>query len=539
MQRINSLKKGFPPTFLTDLIMILRVLNNLPRYLHNPLTLAECKTILRRRLEQRERDFLDLMQRSVFTNPTSPYLSLFNMAGCQYGDLERLVLKEGVEHTLHTLFKKGVYVTLDEFKGRKPIVRGSITIANTPDQLQNPLSVPHFWTSTGGSRGAATRIKLDLACIQDHAVNMQLTLEARGGANWQNTIWSTRGIAPILWYSGCGIPVERWFLQIDPKTLDIRSKFWWSTKVIAWTSHLAGTPLPTPEYAPVNAPQRVIEWIVKTLRDGSVPHLWGSTSSVVRLCQIAEKAGVDLAGAHFTITGEPITGARLDAIQRVNGDALPEYGSADSGGTMSYGCLSPEAPDDVHFFSDLHALIQPDSPPFPKGALLVSSLRPTTPFILLNVSMGDQAAMNERNCGCPLERLGWRTHLHTIRSYEKLTAGGVTFEDMDVIRILEETLPSRFGGGPTDYQLIEDNGDDSQPRLRLLVNPAIGPVDLVAVSNVFLDAIGGKDENKRDMAMHWKQSGFLRIEREMPHVTKSGKILHLMAAPMARLGDSQ
>ena len=88
-------------------------------------------------------------------------------------------------------------------------------------------------------------------------------------------------------------------------------------------------------------------------------------------------------------------------------------------------------------------------------SLLVTSLRATAPLVLLNVSLGDQAVVAARACGCPLEDLGWTTHLHTIRSYEKLTAGGMTFLDTDLVRVLEEVLPTRFGGGPTDYQLEE------------------------------------------------------------------------------------
>jgi len=122
----------------------------------------------------------------------------------------------------------------------------------------------------------------------------------------------------------------------------------------------------------------------------------GSPSSVVWLCRAAEEAGADLAGARFTITGEPITEARFAAIRRVGGDAVPDYGSADSGGSVSYGCLSPEASDDVHVFQRPQCGHPADGPLFPKDALLVSSLRPTTPFVFLNVSMGDRATMTER-----------------------------------------------------------------------------------------------------------------------------------------------
>ena len=102
--------------------------------------------------------------------------------------------------------------------------------------------------------------------------------------------------------------------------------------------------------------------------------------------------------------------------------------------------------------------------------LLVTELRPTSPFLLLNVSMGDRAEVEARQCGCPLEQYGWTRHLHTIRSQEKLTAAGVTFLDTDVVRVLEELLPSRFGGGPTHYQLLEEESEDGSPTLRLLVD---------------------------------------------------------------------
>src|SRR5262249_43810414 len=152
---------------------------------------------------------------------------------------------------------------------------------------------------------------------------------------------------------------------------------------------------------------------------------------------------------------------------------------------LGEGCLEPKAADDVHLLSDLHALIQPGSDGqrlgLPAQALLVTSLRSTAPLVLLNVSLGDQAVMADRICGCPLERRGWTPHLHSIRSYEKLTAGGMTSLDTDVVHVLEEVLPARFGGLPTHYQLVEGPADDGRPRVWLLVDPAVGPVDPEAV----------------------------------------------------------
>jgi hypothetical protein len=358
---------------------------------------------------------------------------------------------------------------------------------------------------------------------------MYLALDARGGAEWRNAVWGTPGIGPLLWYSICGGPAARWFSPVDPGLPGLPPRYRWSVRALTWTSRLAGVPLPRLESVPLNAPAPIARWMAQELRDGRTPHLWAFPSSAVRVCRTAEEADLDLTGARFTVTGEPVTGAGLDVVRRVGADAVPDYGSADSGGSVSYGCLAPEASDEMHVFSDLNALIRAEDGPLPAGALLVTSLRSTTRSILLNVSMGDCAVVSERRCGCPLEALGWRTHLHDIRSYEKLTAGGMTFLDVDIARILEEVLPGRFGGGPTDYQLIEDEAADGQPRLRLRVAPSVGPLDSPAVIAAFLDALATRSATERVMSLQWRQAGLLTVERDDPRPTPAGKILHLRA----------
>jgi hypothetical protein len=269
--------------------------------------------------------------------------------------------------------------------------------------------------------------------------------------------------------------------------------------------------------------------MVETLRAGRTPHLYAFVSPVVRLCQAARAAGIDLRGARFTVTGEPVTAARVHVVRAVGAEAVLDYGSADSGGPLSHGCLAAAAPDDVHFFHDLHALIQPGpgSPDLPPGTLLLSSLRASSPLVLLNVSMGDRARVAIRRCGCPLDALGWSTHLDTIRSFEKLTAGGMTFLDVDVVRVLEEDLPARFGGGPADYQLIEEETDDGRPRVALLVHPAVGPLDETAVREAFLDAVGRGSGAERIMALHWRDIRLPVIERRPPLPSGKGKVLHV------------
>jgi hypothetical protein len=512
-----------------------RLLFHLPDFLRRPLSIAEARQILQQRLERREDDFLMLFRLAVIKNPASPYNALLRHAGCELGDVERLVGREGLEGALQELFHAGVYLTTDEYKGRRPAVRGSMQVSLIPHQLQNPLAAPAFQAQTSGSRGVATPIPLALACVRDRAVNMALTLDARGGSDWQKAIWEMSGIGPLLWYSASGKPVARWFAKADLDCSELPRRQAWKvraeTAMLTWAGRLSGRLLPEREYVPVDAPLPIVRWMEHTLAFGGVPHLWTSTSSAVRLCREAERAGISLKGAQFTVTGEPVTAARIGAIETAGAIAVPDYGSADSGGSISCGCLAPGAPDDVHVFNDLNVLIQAQAPTVPRGALLLTSIRSTTPFIFINLLMGDCAILAERRCGCPMEALGWRTHLHTIRSFEKLTAGGMTFMDTDVIRILEEVMPRRFGGGPADYQIVEEMTGDGQPRLRLLVHPNVGPADTTRLMQTFLDALAAGSETERLMVNQLRQERILDVERAAPYSTSSGKVLHVWARP--------
>jgi hypothetical protein len=105
----------------------------------------------------------------------------------------------------------------------------------------------------------------------------------------------------------------------------------------------------------------------------------------------------------------------------------------------------------------------------------------------------------------------------------------MTFLDDDIVHVLERVLPERFGGAPIDYQLVEDEAEDGQPRLRLLIHPSVGEMDPAAVTEVFLTAIGHGSGTEHVMGKFWRDAGLLRVERMAPQVMASGKILHLSA----------
>ena len=276
----------------------------------------------------------------------------------------------------------------------------------------------------------------------------------------------------------------------------------------------------------------VLRWMHGVQRGGLVPHLFTYASPAVRLVQAAAAAGIPLRGSRVWIGGEPLTPIRRALLQDAGMTVYVRYATAECG-ILAQGCLDPAGADDLHVCDDLVALIDTSRVPGPDAqpdrTLLVTTLRPSAPLTLLNVSLGDRGVMAARACGCPLEALGWRTHLREVRSHEKLTAHGLTFLDADVTRVLEDVLPGRFGGAPTDYQLVADDAEDERARLRLLVHPRVGSLDPELVRSTFIEALGGDGDASRMMATVLRQSGAVVVERSAPFGTATGKVHHLHA----------
>jgi hypothetical protein len=519
------------PDLAMDALTGTRLLVRLPAFLRRPVALDGARRELARRLEHRGATFLDLVRRAIYARRESPYARLLRHAGCEHGDLERLVRADGVEGALRTLLAAGVYLTLDEMKGRRAVRRGTTTVEADPVRLRNPLVGCDLPVHSGGSRSAGTPLGWNLAFVWDRAVDMRLTQEARGAARRRFGVWGVPGSGAIVHLLDAaargGVP-ERWFSQVDPRARTVAARYRNSVRLVRSVARLAGVRLPSPGHAPPDDPGSVLDWVAAVLKDGDTPELLGYPSAVLQLAETALQRGVRLDGLEAIASGEPLTSTRVATMRRAGFRVFPRYAAAEVG-LVGEGCFAPEGPDDVHVVSDLVALIQPGhATPLaavPPEALLVSSLRPSAPLILLNASMGDGGVLDERACGCPLDALGWRTRLRAIGSFEKLTAKGMTFLDADVAAVLE-ALPARFGGTPGDYQLVEDERSDGRAGLRLLVHPDVGPLDPRAVGEAFLSALGRPGEAGSIMSQVWRDTDLLTVERRVPLATTSGKILH-------------
>src|SRR5215831_16561230 len=81
------------------------------RFCRDVVTVPRAFETVRARLRDRERLLIGMVREAVFGHRRSPYAALLNSAGCEPGDVERLVLGEGVESALETLRRAGVYVS--------------------------------------------------------------------------------------------------------------------------------------------------------------------------------------------------------------------------------------------------------------------------------------------------------------------------------------------------------------------------------------------------------------------------------------------
>jgi hypothetical protein len=514
-----------------DMRAAMRLLVGLPGFLRRRTTPERARTVVAARLGRRGADFLALARAAVFDCPDSPYLRLLRAAGCEYGDLARLVEREGLEDALRQLCRQGVYLTIEEFKGRQAVVRGTTRFDVRPAALRNPLSSVHVLSQSSGSRGPRTTVGMDLAFVRDHAEDVAVFLAARGGFAWRQALWGVPGgyaMRVLLRLAAAGAPPVRWFSQIDPAAAALHPRYRWSARALRWGSLAALRPLPGPLYASVERPLPVARWMAEVLAVGEVPHLFTFPSSAVRLCEAAAEAGLPLAGARFWMTGEPITPRRLAAIAAVGADAAGAYGSSECGGPIAYGCLAAGRTAELHPLLDLLAVIQPDPVAgLPPRTLLFSSLRETAPFVLLNVSIGDEAVVTPAVCHCPLPAAGWKLTFSQVHSHAKITTGGMSVLDADVVRVLEEVLPRRFGGGPTDYQVVEDEGPNGRAVLRLLMHPRLGTLDPDVAREAFLGGVGGGSGVERIAEMMWRE-GMLQVERRAPVASDTGKIRHVL-----------
>jgi len=302
----------------------------LPRYLRRRVTSEDAHTRLERAIRDRATNFLSILERGVFEQKDSPYRQLFRWAGVEFGDVQQLVRTHGLEGALGQLYDKGVFVTLDEVKGRKPIDRPGLHIPISRTAFDNPLSARHYEGMSSGSRGPRTRVNIDLGLLEHEAAYVHLYLDAfalwnRPYCAWRPVPPVVTGVKWILRLEALGKPLDRWFSQTKVDFKDGRWKFALFTALTVSEGRLCGRKFPSPEYVPSDAPEPVARYLVDMKRRGTPAVVDTMVSSAVRLCTHALDQGIDISGTLFRLGGEPLTAAKLRIIEAAGCTAICFY----------------------------------------------------------------------------------------------------------------------------------------------------------------------------------------------------------------------
>lgn len=491
---------------------------------------------LQRQMENREQHFLDSARRIVFANPRNPYHEMFKLAGCTEQDLADEIKHHGLETALKSLFAAGVYLTHDEFKGKTPLVRGGREIPVNPAWFLNPLVRGYIETRSSGSRGQGTPALQNSALSLYRLAYLELTihelgLDGRAMAVVFPVLPSALAILNSLWMCCLNRRVDKWFAMQG----SLRESWHYRTMTNALVRYgrALGGQLPLPESLPQNDFTPVARWLAEEKRRGKPGWVDSFASQAVRIADAAQKAGLDISGTLFLIAGETLTEAKRASIEAAGCEVFPRYLISEVG-FVGYSCRQMRTGNCVHVMRDGVAVIgRKRCAPFSDvevDSLLFTTLLPFATRFLINAEMDDAGVIEPSDCQCEFAKLGMRTVIRDIHSYGKLTGQGITLIAGDVARILDSSLPARFGGTSGDYQLVEYDGM-RQAEIELRISPRTGARSPGEVRDFLLHEIracyGGSLASRL-----WMHSDGIRAVVAEPLATPGGKVLllHLLGA---------
>jgi len=487
--------------------------------------------LIRLQLANREANFLGLMRQVVFSNPANPYRAMFGLAGCEYGDLERAVNRDGLEPTLSALHREGIYLAHDEFKLKKPIVRANREIPAGPDSFRNPLARGGTQGRSGGSRSSGTLFRTSVqARLQREA---QYTLAVREFELSRRSLVVVKPILPAadwiyntIQYLRLGCSVDAWFSPVA-RSFD-STHYRLATYALVAMARLKGLRAPFPSDLPFDDFSPAARWIADRRRKGISSAVFSYASPATRVAAAAAEQGLDIRDTLFLVGGETLTDAKRRVIESTGARVFPRYVIAEVG-LIGCACRQMSSGDCVHVARDSVAVISyTRKAPFsgqPLESLLFTSLLPCAPFALVNAEMDDGGVLDQAKCQCTYTAMGLTQVIRDINSYGKLTGHGVTLAGTDVVRVLEEVLPARLGGTATDYQLVERDGG-AQAHLSLRVSRRVPLKSREEARRCFLHELralyGGEIASRL-----WCDANALEVIHEDPIPTARGKILPL------------
>lgn len=516
-------------TFTEKVLDYARMAAGIDAFIRSPVA-ADPLGEIRRRVADRESLWLDLVRRAVFDVPAHPYHEMFRLAGCEFGDLENAVRRDGLEPALERLHSEGVRLSNDEFKGRKPIIRNGKTIPATTADFRNPLSGAKIYSSSGGSGGTPTRTPQSprFHAYLDGYRRLNAQEFAPPGTariHLKPLLPGTAGLPAAIGAARIGSAWDHWFSFGGPARDSAHYRG--LTNAMVALARLRGYKVPFPEHLPPNDFRPAARAIARRRGAGTPVYVGAFASAGARVALAAVEQGLDIRGTVFALSSEAVTAAKRQAVRDSGCRVVNRYWISEIG-PIGFGCLNLEGRG-VHLMRDAVAVFTRRRPaPFSDAevnALQFTTLLPFCHHVLINAEMDDAATLQPCECDCRFARMGSTHALFDISSFGKLTGSGMSLAGTDMVHILETVLPARFGGGPGDYQLVQRE-EAEQTELVLRMAPHLPDARPDDVKDFVLRQIRGLFGGA-EASRVWKHAEALQVVREAPVMTARGKILPL------------
>ncbi len=501
-----------------------RMLRAIVQHLRSPLE-PDPEGFIRKQMEARPENFL-AHAKTVMSMPEHPYAQMFRLAGCSYADLESSVRGDGVEATLRKLLEEGVFLTHDEFRGKKEIVRSGRHIPALASMWNNPASKGGYVQSSSGTSGrSVTTFHSVAAARQGESMGTLFLREFKfsGGARVSVApILPGFGLLSAIGTGRLAVGYDRWFATGGASWKNLHYRI--ITRLLVAEIRLLGLQVPYPTYLKQNDFLPAAQYISMRVAGGDQAGMHGFVSAIARVAEAALSNGLDLTGCLALTAGEALTDAKRQLIQSSGIRVYSSYGTTDFGG-IGMPCSQMTTGNCTHVMKHAIALVSRTEESAwadtQVNSLYATSLLPIASRIFINAEIGDTGVIEKATCDCSFSKLGFDLQVRDIAAISKVTAQGVTIEVTELVPLLEEALPAQFGGHAGDYQLCEIEAG-SQTEIVLRIRPGVSTTPPHDILKFFLDEVkrvyGGSLS-----VVSWLHAEGVRAEVSPPVLTATGK----------------
>ncbi len=268
---------------------------------------------MREAIVSRCANFLAMCDCHLFATPGNPYRRLLDWAGYSRQRLADALNRQGLEATLVELAASGVFLDIDEFKGKKPVIRKGLRLTVDASAFDR-AEAPSVTIRSSGSRGTGMETRIGIQGLRHLATCIPPMLSYLEADHLPVVLYypmpSVAGIVHLIIYSLGGRPPAAWFTQLE-------AAGWWRNGLgvklaaILFFARLQGVHLPAPRFADIHRPLVMVAWLKQNCPEGAVVSTF--TGSAMHLAQAAESAHILLPPLTFIVGGEPRTSSDATA----------------------------------------------------------------------------------------------------------------------------------------------------------------------------------------------------------------------------------